>query len=253
MKTPNYFEFPLTQVYRHFLRVEAALFQLKSLNRIQSHQTQQAALLVLDNLLNFLTRIDIKSELIKTLENQIAFYQELSRNPEVDTTKLSSFLDKMKKLHRWAVQHQGKIGDSLKQHSLLSNLANKQSIQTGVIAADNPELWQFCHRSIDSIQHHIAQWINQLEGLEKSISVILRLARESGKVTSGEAPMGDFLIEKPPSNVTLLRIDLLDNQSLFPEVSAGKHRISIHFYSQTEQFNKVKHRESLNFNFSLCI
>lgn len=245
------FEFSLSQVYRHFLRVESAFAQLRRLISNKSPESYQAALLLFENLSEFLLRVDIKNELIKELEIQANHYQKLQDNPAVDKVKLDNFLNQLKKLHHWAINFHGKIGDSLRRDPFLSTVSSKQSLNTGVISADSPELAVFGFQEPVFQAQHFKRWLEMLEGLEKSVSVILRLTRELSSFTAVEAPIGDYLVDKLPSSTNLIRIKL-DDKLVFPEVSASKHCASIHFYRLDSELLKTKFRDKIAFKIALC-
>lgn len=252
MTDPIIFEFPLTQSYRHFLRLEAAFKHFEHLLTLNHRAANQACLLNIINILEFLSRVEIKSEVIKELEYQTSHYQKLKQNPAVDTAKLDKFLQQLKKLHQWAISYRGRLGDDLREQPLLKNILTKQSIHTGVAACDSPELARFCQLDNAKAQSHLINWYQLFDGLKTSINVILRLTRELSVFQVASAPMGDYLIEKPNPGNTLLRLQLTANEELFPEVSAGKHRISLHFFSLNDKLDRIKCRHPVDFKYATC-
>jgi cell division protein ZapD len=246
------FEYPLTQAYRHFLKLEVAFRRLDQLVSTNFPQAPELALLRLTNLLDFLSRIDVKAEIIRELEIQITNYQSLKHNPAVDADKLENFLIRLNKLHQWAVSYRGRIGDDLREIPFVQNMLKKQSMHTGITACDSPELFRFINQDPDKTQPQLKTWYQHLDGLKTSIGVILRLTRELAHFNAGSAPLGDFLIEKPNPGNSLLRVQLSKSESVFPEVSAGRHRISIHFYSLGPNAEKIKIRKPVNFKYATC-
>ncbi|WP_144393684.1 cell division protein ZapD [Pleionea sediminis] len=248
----HYFEFPLSQNYRQLLRLENTFSHFERLIRLNTEASNEASLLCIVNLLEYLSRIDMKTELIRELEAQTHQYEKLKSNPAVDVTKLENFLEQLAKLHQWAINYRGRLGDDLRQQPLIKNILTKQSLHTGVSSCDSPELSRFCRLSADKAKSYIEEWYHSFEGLKTSVSVILRLTRELSSFETGSAPMGDFLIEKPNPGNTLLRIRLSKHDTVFPEVSAGKHRISIHFYYLDDKLTKLKCRKAVNFKYATC-
>ncbi len=246
------FEYPLTQTYRHLLQLEAAFKRLDLLCGKQSAVAIETALLCLSNLLSFLCRIDIKSEIIKELEVQISHYETLKTNPAVDNDKLDNFLQQLKKLHHWAITYRGRLGDDLREVSFIQSSLKKQTLHTGITACDSPEMYCFLNQPTSRSRQQILAWYQQLDGLRTSVNVLLRLIRELSKFHIASAPMGDFLIEKPNPGNLLLRVQLLKSTGVFPEVSAGKHRISIHFYNLDQTTQKIKVRSVVDFKYATC-
>lgn len=246
------FEYPLSQSYRHFLQLEAAFKRLDFLCIKNNSVEVESALLCLSNLLNFLSRLDIKSEVIKELESQISHYENLKSNPAVDKQKLDNFLQQLQKLHHWAISYRGRLGDDLRDEPLILSSFKKQSLQTGVTACDSPDLYSFLCQPADDTLAQIQQWYQKLEGLKTSINVLLRLTRELSRFHVASAPMGDFLIEKPNPGNILLRVQVSKSLKVFPDVSAGKHRISIHFYTLDNAKQKIKVRSPIDFKYATC-
>jgi cell division protein ZapD len=246
------FEYPLTQTYRHFLKLEAAFKRLDYLLQSTDSQATELALLRLTNLLDFQSRIDIKAEVIRELEIQLSHYQSLKNNPAVDHEKLENFLGQLNKLHHWAISYRGRIGDDLRDIPFIQNILKKQSLHTGITACDSPELYSFVNRPASETRSQLKTWYQSLDGLKTSINVILRLTRELSQFHIGSAPIGDFLIEKPNPGNILLRVQLAKSANIFPEVSAGRHRISIHFYTLDKNAQKLKVRAPVNFKYATC-
>ncbi len=253
LQQPNIFEYPLTESIRNFLRIEACLKQLEYLvHESQSSAEHLSALILLLKLLDLLSRTDIKTELIRELEFQQNNFSVLSENPAVDKDKLSTFLKQLKKLHSWAIQTHGRLGDNLRQDPFIELLSKKESFIFCTTNFDMPELERFINLDMSLRQDYLERWLDKLYGLKTSVEVILRLTRELSRFTQVTASMGDYLIEKPEAGISLLRISLTQCSRLFPEVSAGKHRIAIHFFSLSDELTKIKCNDPIEFNYATC-
>jgi len=98
----------------------------------------------------------------------------------------------------------------------------------------------------------VSEWFSTLEGLQTSISVILRLTRELSIFKKVSAASGDYLIEKPDAGIQLIRIKLFDGSEYYPEISAGRHRIAIHFYALQKDLTKIKITDPVEFSVCMC-
>ncbi|MCO7223980.1 cell division protein ZapD [Pleionea sp. CnH1-48] len=246
------FEHPLNQPMRNFLRLESMLRHLSQSIFEGTRDNHQSAVLVLIKLLDTLTRGDIKGELIKELEIQQHHFQQLVDNPAVDSVKLKNFLKQLEKLHHWAINSKGRIGDELRRQPFIESLVKKEGLLAGATSFDSPELCRFIALSEKSRKEYFKQWMTQLNGLRTSIEVLLRLTREMSAFEPVTAPLGDYLIEKPDLGASLLRIALPADSRVFPEVSAGKHRISIHFYTLSTDLIKKKVSGEIPFKYATC-
>ncbi len=245
------YEFALTQPFRHFLKIERAFKSIQSHLKLNTVATRESALMYLVHLVEFLNRIDIKAEVIKELDFQHKKYAALTSNPNVDSGKLKQFLKQIESLHNWSIQHQGKFSDALKEDAIYQLIHSKMLMTTGITPSESPDAFCILKSSEKHISERIYHWLKNLEGLSTSCSVILRLSRELTSYKRATAPMGDFLIESPNAHANMLHIKF-DDHLIYPEISSGKHRISIHFYQLDENLEKRKIRDKIDFDYALC-
>ena len=253
MTKTKIFEYPLNQQSRDFLRIESSLLRLEQLIQQKSRLSHHSALILLVSLLDLLTRSDIKAELIKELEIQQAHFIALASNPAVDASKLEAFLTQLKKLHQWAIHYKGRLGDTIRNQPFIDTLWKKNNLLASSVPFDLPELNCFLSLTDEKRHLYFTQWMDELNGLKTSIEVILRLTRELSRFNPAVAPIGDYLIERPDIGISLLRIKLNEQQQHFmPDVSASRHRISIHFYCLSNTLAKKKYTGEVEFQYATC-
>jgi len=95
------FEVPLTKQSRSFLRLERVFKEIHQHINIATPSAHFFALKQLFLLLDFFERGDFKAELIKELDREIAYFAKLESNPEVDLSKLDTFIKQLKQLSHW--------------------------------------------------------------------------------------------------------------------------------------------------------
>ncbi len=246
------FEYPLQENIRRYLRLEA-LFKQYQRNLLSSEKDNHFhALKILFEILEILERGDTRAELIKELARLLEYFHQLGANPEVDTSKLSNFLKKIKQLQQWTNTYQGKFGDLIRKHPFIEAVKHRTSIPGGSCSFDCPDLHWFLNQSPDIRQKELNSWISDIKGVETSVDVILKLIRDNAQWQNECAPLGSFILETSENPLKLIRIKNVGLTEIFPEFSCGKHRSSIHFMMFNSLHKKIPFNEKVNFELACC-
>lgn len=249
---PVFFEYPLHENIRGFLRLEY-LFKKFQRNLLSSNKdNHHYCLKVLFEILEILERGDTRSELIKELTRLLDYFQTLEANPEVDSSKLANFLKQIKQLHLWIHGYHGKFGDSIRQSPFIMTVKQRASIPGGSCQFDCPDLYLFLNRPHEQRQQSLTQFISDIKGVETSVEVILRLIRDTSQWNQQTAPMGSFMIETSQQSFKLLRVKAKFETEIFPEFSGGKHRCSVHFMHFNSHHKKVPVNSLIEFELACC-
>jgi len=246
------FEYPLQEKTRGYLRLEALFKQFHRNLALNTADNHVYALKTLFEILDILARGDTRAELIKELTKLLHYFQKLAANPEVDSSKLSHFLQQIEQLHQWVNSYQGKFGESLRKHPFIAAVKHRSSIPGGSCSFDCPELHLFLNRPSEARKEEMLHWLNDIKGIQTSIEVILRLIRDTGQWRSEEAPLGSFMLETSDQSIRLMRIRNIDSKQIFPEFSCGKHRSSIHFMKFNQQHKKIPLNAAVKFELACC-
>jgi len=246
------FEYPLQESVRGYLRLESLFRQFHRNLAATNPDNHVHALKILFEILEILARGDTRAELIKELTRLLHFFQKLTENPEVDTSKLSNFLQQIEQLHQWVHNYQGKFGESIRKHPFIAAVKHRSSIPGGSCSFDCPDLYLFLNRSFEVRKKELSEWISDIKGIQTSIDVILRLIRDSGQWRPEEAPLGSFMLETSEQSIKLMRIRAVDSEETFPEFSCGKHRSSIHFMTFNQQHKKIPLNAAVKFELACC-
>jgi cell division protein ZapD len=246
------FEYPLQESVRSYLRLESLFKQFQRNLLATDKDNHFHALKFLFEILEILERGDTRAELIKELSRLTEYFHQLEANPDVDTSKLSSFLIKIQQLHQWTHSYQGKFGESIRKHPFIESVKHRTSIPGGSCSFDCPELYLFLNKAHEIRQKELKSWIADVKGVETSVDVILRLIRDHGQWQTENAPLGSFILETSEQPLKLLRIRSMDHANTFPEFSCGKHRSSIHFMTFNAQHKKIPINAKIKFELARC-
>jgi cell division protein ZapD len=246
------FEYPLQENIRSYLRLESLFQQYRRNINATNKDHHLHALKTLLEILEVLERGDIRSELIKELSRLLKHFKNLKQNPEVDSSKLKTFLSQIEQLNHWAHNYQGKFGETTRQSHFIASVKLRSNIPGGNCFFDCPELYLFLNKSIEERKQNFDFWMADIKGINTSVEVILRLIRDSASWQKNTAIAGGFILETPHQSLKLLRIKNISGTNLFPEFSCGKQRSSIHFMTLNQQSKKTPSNFLVDFELSSC-
>ena len=224
------YEQPLNERMRIFLRLEHLMQRINIYLQGQDRLATHGAITTLIELFSLSTRGDLKSELMKELERQIANLNRLEHDPEVDQSRLSTVIEKQRHLITKLHSMSGQLGQELKENDFLNAIRQRMSVPGGTCDFDLPAYHYWLNRPVDERHAQIRQWNQPFVQVEEAISQILELIRDSAIPEMRIASKG-FYQQALDSNrpYQLIRILLPEDVAHFPEISAGKHRFSVRF------------------------
>jgi len=224
------YEQPLSERIRTFLRLEhlfaKAEHALTSIDPWSSRATLEAVI----DIMAVVSRADLKKEIIKELERHAATLHGLSRNPNVDPARLKDVLDTVKAQLADLRSDENSWGQELRDDELLSAVRQRSTITAGTCNFDLPALHYWLQSSADQRVNDLRRWLRSFTLLNSSVSLCLKLVRESAIATHELAQSGFFQRTLETSTpCQMIRVCLVNEARCFPEISAGKHRFTVRF------------------------
>jgi len=224
------YEQPLSERIRTFLKLEhlfsKAEHALTSIDPWSNRATLEAVI----DIMAVISRADLKKEIIKELERNAATLQRLSRNPNVDPSRLKEVFDTVKGQLASLRADECSWGQELRDDELLSTVRQRSTITAGTCSFDLPALHFWLQTSADQRVNDLRNWLRSFDLLNSSVSLCLRLVRESAIATHELAQSGFFQRTLETSTpCQMIRVCVMDDARCFPEISAGKHRFTIRF------------------------
>jgi cell division protein ZapD len=242
------YEIPLSSFARGLLRLERIFRECQIQCAANTESSHFYVLRQIFILINFFERGDFKAELIKTLNNEISYFAKLKDNPAVDLTKLDTFVRQLAKLNHWAKSLQGKIGHELLEDEFISQSKNKLTQEAARLSFDAPAVKCFLAQPEDTRQAQLLEWLKAFKGVQTSVDVILRLSRETSQFQTVSVDDGYYEEEMTRDQYRFIAINLPAGSNLFPEVSTGPTRFSIHFKQLTDRLTSEKFEGPIDFN-----
>ena len=221
------YEFPLNERIRTWLRLEdlfgKALFFIGS----EDARSHHAALLAIFEIVDVTARSELKNELLQELERQKSGLEALRRNPAVNTERLDEVLASIAKALSGLHAMTGKIGQHVRDNEWLAGIKGRAGIPGGTCSFDLPVYHFWLNQAGDARYEDLMAWITPMLPIRHAVTVVLRILRESGHVTTHAAVQGLFQLMLAGRSAHMLRVVL--EAPCAPEVSANKYAVNIRF------------------------
>lgn len=253
MDNPIVYEQPLNERIRTFLRLEHLFKQAAYTLRGFSVWDSRATVTALIDILEILSRGELKTETLKELDRLYAALSKLQNLPGVDGTQLSSVLTQLDATQGELHKMQGQIGQGLRDNELLASLRQRSTITAGNCSFDLPGYHYWLQQDPETRISRLESWYDELSAIHQPISLILGIIRESSDARDVTAEKGFYqqsLDSQTP--VQMLRVSLESDAECYPEISGGKHRFSVRFVRPGANGRPVQVDEDIPFRLTCC-
>lgn len=221
------FEYPLNERIRTWLRLEDMFDKTLYFVRGEDARMHHAALLALFELVDVVSRPEMKSELIQELDRQRSSLEDLRGNPSVDAPRLDAVLERiattLSELHGMS----GKLGQHVRDNEWLAGIKGRAGIPGGACSFDLPSYHFWLNQAADARVRHLMEWLSPLLPLKGAVEVVLRLLRDSGHASRHVAVQGLFQLMLGGRGAHLIRVAV--DLPCAPEVSANKYAVNVRF------------------------
>lgn len=229
------FEQPLTERIRTFLRLEFLFSQFEHHAKLAPTWDSRAAVASLLELGALLTRGDVRTEVLKELERCLLFLNRLKGSPEVDGKRLESVLAELETLRATMSGNGQSLGTALKENEFLNTIRNRTAIPGGTCQFDLPSYHTWLTQSHARRMRDLDHWLEEFLPLRDAISLLLALTRESALPSREVAEQGMFLHIFESPACPLVRVLVPATGAVYPEISAGRQRVTIRFLEGGDQ------------------
>lgn len=253
MQAATVYEQPLNERVRSLLRLEFLFAQFSAVIDGESEAHSRMALVAINDILLVLSRTDLKSELVKELERQIATLNALRDMRGVDQEQLRRIIGELNYCSNQLLEVNGLIGAELRQNELLNSMRQRSSIAGGTCAFDLPLLHYWLHRPAEQRQADLKLWQQQFTVTETATGLILRLIRDCA-LPSQELASGGFFQKQlgGGGQYQMIRVLIDPALAVYPEISGSKHRFSVRFIRPAQHTQRAA-QASDDIPFQLCI
>lgn len=246
------YEQPLNEKVRLFLRMELLVERFRyHLNSLEPADSI-AALMVLQELYNLSSRIDLKSDVLKEMDRMGLTVRHVVNEEDVDEQDF--ILEQLNHHSTVLHQHHGQLGQHLRNHAFFNSLRQRSALPGGVNCFDVPALQFWSEKPKEERLEDLQRWVLPYEVTSDAIKFLLDVIRQYGKEQECVAKDGffqrAFAARKP---YQLMQIFLEEPITSYPEISAGKQRFSLRFVQLGQMRDRGQQiREDVHFRLKLC-
>jgi cell division protein ZapD len=249
------YEQPLNERVRLLLRLEFLFEKVTQTATGQSVWDSRTALQGLFEILSLTGRNEVRSELLKELERHAASLGRLRQSPGVDTGILDTILQDIAQAVDGLRGQNNLVLEAVRRTDFLSAIRQRSGIPGGTCQFDLPALHYWLQQDSTVRTYHLTHWLEPLQPMQEAVNLILGLIRDSALPRQAVAVRGFFqqaLDSTAPNQ--LVRVMLSSEQGVFPEISGGRHRVSIRFMEQPDPNQRAgQSTEDIDFWLVCCV
>ena len=224
------FEQPLTERMRTFLRLEFLYEQARFHMDGPADFSARATIASILEILAILGRGDARAEVLKDLERQGERLAAFRQTPGVDTDRLNALIAGVERRKRDLTNIGSQFLQSIRDCEFLSAVKHRSAIPGGTCSFDLPDYGYWLKLPLEQRLSQFDAWLDTLAPLCDAVGDLLWFARETGEPQLCSAEGGFYQANLDRSaSVNLIRLRLQRAAGVFPEVSAGKHRLTVRF------------------------
>jgi cell division protein ZapD len=236
------------------MRLEFLYQQMLYNSELETSWATRATISGLLEVMAILSRGDVRSEVHKELDHQLDVLQRYQSQPGVDARRLDTLV-------RNLIESRADIDgigtqylQPLKDSDFLNSIKNRSAIPGGTCEFDLPEFSHWLRQPFARRQEDLGRWIESIRPLCDAVIEVLWLIRESAQPVDKLAINGMYQHSmQKDSNCRLLRINLADGSTLYPEISGSQHRFTVRFLEwSTIDSRAVQTGHVVPFQLSIC-
>lgn len=224
------YEQPLNEHIRVCLRLEHLLQQILINVENASEWGSRFAIVSLLETLNVIDRPDLKTKLTKALTQHATTLTQLEVLPQVDGTKLRNVLSELDRLIDGLYATQGKIGQNLRNNEFLNSIRQHLYNPGGAVNFSNPAFQLWLQKPAVNRIADLKVWLKEFDQVREVVDLLLTLTRQSNMPVEKYADKGFYQQSLDPNtSCEMVRVSVPVNANVFPVISVGRHRLSVHF------------------------
>ncbi len=226
------FEHACCEYLRALLRLEHQFIVLNESECCGTTQETNVALGALLEIVRILDRPDLKGKLIAALSDRALLLRRYLALPDADEQMIKPLLSQVDESLDMLQLCQGKFYGSLLDDELLASVKQHVLTPGGAIPANLPMLHAWQQQAAKEKSRQLKDWRQTLSTIEVISDLLLSLLRRATDMVGYCAEEGFFgVVPDTKQELQLIRLLLPEGVIAFPEISAGRHRVSIHFFA----------------------
>ncbi len=246
------YEYPLNERVRTMLRLEDLFDRVDFFIVQDSPLDHQSVLIAIFEILEVVSRGDLKSDLLQELDRQRLFLEALRNNPAISEQKLNEVVAEIEIAFADLLSATGKSGQHLRENEWLMTIKQRAAIPGGICEFDLPSYHQWLHRPAAERHADLRTWLKPLAAIGQGLRIVLRVLRESSKATPLVAYRGTFQQMPMERAAHMLRLVVPRDLACVPEISANKYALNIRFILPGSMQRTKLYEHDVEFSLTYC-
>lgn len=250
----SFYEQPLIERMRTFMRLEFLYLQLSYNTESETDWASRATISTLLDIMAILSRGDVRNDVHKELDHQLALLERYLSMPDVDRNRLEALIVNLNDGRSALLEAGTNYLQPLKESEFLSSVKHRSAIPGGTCEFDLPVYSHWLRQPFDRRKQDLDLWISSIRPLCDAVLELLWLIRESAQPRDKVAENGMYQHSvQRGEQIRLLRIGIPAGHTLFPEISGSQHRFTVRFLEWTTvEARAVQTTKDVEFQLSIC-
>jgi cell division protein ZapD len=251
--TTTVYEHPLNERLRFFLRLEFLFRLARHSLRGDAVWDSHNCLAALLEILNIVSRVDMKTEVIKELDRINGTLTALTETAGVNHDTLDQLLTTLGGFKSQLHGMDGPLAQELRENELFKLVIQRSGIPGGLCDFDLPPYRHWLKQPTEGRVEDLRYWLSTLDTLRLSVELMLKLIRESAEPAPQVATAGNYQQNLDTGTpYQLIRIWLPSDSPYFVEISGGKHRFTARFMDASTETRPTQASSDVEFHISCC-
>jgi cell division protein ZapD len=253
MEEPILYEHPLNETVRTCLRLESLFAETKSSLNKSNYWNDNASIRFLIDLIAILERPDFKTKLTQMLMSYKDTLNQHTNDSSLNQEKLELLIHDLIENIDYLQNTPGKLTQEIDKVEFLSTVRLRSTKIGGMCNFELPLYNYWLHQSNERRQKDLQTWFATFKSIERATNLLISLVRRSSQFTTVTTLNGYYEQALDPQiNYHMIRIRTPSNAIAFPDMSVGRHRMSIHFFSLNIDERPSQYKDELTFEITCC-
>ena len=213
----------------------------------------QAAVMVLLEVYSLSSRLDVKNATLHIMDGLAQSIRENRELEDPERIRMERLLEKLEEKSKQLYNLSGQLGQHLKSHNFLNILRQRSTIAGGVNGLDIPLFSYWLNLPEKKRVKDLNEWASPYSTAFGAIELLMEVILENKETKQLTAEGGFYQATLSPGNeYQFLSVELPENVTFYPEISAGKQRFSVRFVDASLLETKGKQNfENIEFTLNL--
>lgn len=246
------YEYPFNETVRSLLRLEYLFRRFELYLNSDEPEHHLTAVTLLFDLAEVTSRADLKLNVLKELERQKNLLFSLRSDSSINQAALDKTIFEIEACWQDVNQIVGKPNTVTNESDWLNSIRSRINVPGGTSPVDLPSFYNWQQLPAEVRKNQLLGYTTALVPWKAACHLFLQILRQAGEPRPMVAPAGSYQQMLSGRTYQLLRVNILDQVDLIPEISANKHMLWIRFLHAEDNGKPRPATMDVRFNLTLC-